>query len=256
MKKRQVVRSAIAILLIIAVWEALYRANLLNPLIFASPSLVLKSAIDHRDEFLAACKTTLTEILVATALSWVGGVAAGALIGSLRLAWRIFVPLISAMIAVPFVILYPVLMAWFGIGPQSKIVFGVLLGFFPIALNTAVGVQAIDSGYVLMASAMGASPLQRLTGVMVPLAMPAVIGGLRLGTSLIVVGVILTEMLASTGGIGYIIATSQSMFETGDVMFGVLLGMAIAGLANWLLSTIERHFCYWRLAQQGGQGQM
>ena len=252
MTKRQAVTSAIAILLIVAIWEALYRANLLNPLIFASPSLVLKSAVDHRDAFVAACKTTLAEIFVATALSWVGGVVAGALIGSLRLASRIFVPLISAMIAVPFVILYPVLMAWFGIGPQSKIVFGVLLGFFPIALNTAVGVQAIDSGYIVMATAMGASPLQRLTNVMVPLAMPAVIGGLRLGTSLIVVGVILTEMLASTGGIGYIIATSQSMFETGDVMFGVLLGMAIAGLANWLLSAIEHRFCYWRLAQQGG----
>jgi NitT/TauT family transport system permease protein/taurine transport system permease protein len=237
--------------IVLLVWEALFRLHLLNPLIFASPSLGVQSAIDNRSDFIAASRITAWEIVTAVALSSVGGVVAGSLVGSMRLARRIFVPLISALIAIPFVILYPVLMAWFGIGSESKIVFGVLLGIFPIALNTAVGVQSIDSGYVRMASAMGASTIQILTKVMIPLAMPAVIVGLRLGTSLVVVGVILTEMLASTGGIGYVIATSQSMYQTGNIMFGVILGMTFAGIANSILSAIEYRFCNWRLSQQG-----
>lgn len=221
MRSRQLILWALATGVVLLVWEALYRLHILNPLIFASPSLAVQSAIDNSSDFITACQITASEIVIAVALSSIGGVAAGALVGSTRLASRIFVPLISALIAIPFVILYPVLMAWFGIGPQSKIVFGVLLGFFPIALNTAVGVRSIDPGYIRMASAMGASPAQILAKVMVPLAMPAVIVGLRLGTSLVVVGVILTEMLASTGGIGYVIATSQSMFQTGNIMVGI-----------------------------------
>lgn len=248
----RLVLSAVAIAALLLVWEALYRAHLLNPLIFASPSLIFEAAVKRPAEFFQACRTTATEILVAVAVSWIGGVAAGALVGAVPIVSRVFVPLISAMIAVPFVIVYPVLMAWFGIGPQSKIVFGVLLGFFPIALNTATGVQAIDEGYRRMASAMGASTLQIIARVMVPMAMPTVIAGLRLGTSLIVVGVILTEMLASTDGIGYVIATSQSMFQAGDVMLGVVLGVALAGIANLALSFVERRFCSWRLAQQAG----
>jgi NitT/TauT family transport system permease protein/taurine transport system permease protein len=242
--------SGLTLATLLLVWEALYRGDFLNPLIFASPSLIFEAAVKQPMEFLQAGRTTATEILIAVALSWIGGVAVGALIGALPLVSRIFVPLISAVIAVPFVIVYPVLMAWFGIGPQSKIVFGVLLGVFPIALNTAIGVQAIDEGYRRMASAMGASRLQIIARVMVPMAMPAVIAGLRLGTSLIVVGVILTEMLASTDGIGYVIATSQSMFQAGDVMFGVVLGVALAGIANLALSLMEHQFCNWRLAQQ------
>lgn len=251
---RRLVFSAAAIAALLLVWEALYRAHVLNPLIFASPTLIFEAAVKRPEAFFLACRTTAAEIFMAMALSWIGGVAAGALVGAVPIISRIFVPLISAVIAVPFVIVYPVLMAWLGIGPQSKIVFGVLLGFFPIALNTAIGVQSIDEGYRRMASAMGASRLQIVARVMVPMAMPAVIAGLRLGTSLIVVGVILTEMLASTGGIGYVIATSQSMFQAGDVMFGVFLGVALAGIANLALSLMERQFCNWRVAQQASVG--
>jgi NitT/TauT family transport system permease protein len=245
---------ATTFLIAMGAWELLYRVGLLNPLIFASPSLVVLSAVRQRSEFVAAFEITVFEINTAVAISWVAGVALGAVLGSVRLVGRIFLPFVSALIAIPFVILYPVLMAWFGIGAPSKIIFGVLLGLFPVTLNTAIGVQAIEPGYLRMARAMGASPLQVLFRVVVPLAMPAVIAGLRIGTSLVVVGVILTEMLASTGGIGYVIATSQSMFQTGSVMFGVILGLLIAAIANWILSVMESRFCRWRLEQQRNAG--
>lgn len=243
-------RNCGLILICLLAWEALYRLKLLNPIVFASPSLVIKAAWDHSGEFADAFRTTLVEIFIAIAISWTGGVIFGAAAGSMRLLGRIASPLLSALIAIPFVILYPVLMAWFGIGSESKIIFGVLLGIFPIALNTAIGVQAIEQGYVRMAHAMGASNFQTVARVMTPLAIPAVISGLRLGTSLIVAGVILTEMLASTGGLGYLISYHQAMFDTGDVMLGILLGVVVASAANWALTRLERRFSGWHLLQQ------
>jgi NitT/TauT family transport system permease protein len=154
------------------------------------------------------------------------------------------------MIALPFVIVYPVLTAWFGIGSESKIIFGVLLGVFPIALNTMIGVQAIEPGYSIMARSLGASRLQAMTQVLVPLSLPSVIAGLRLGTSLIIVGVILTEMLASTDGLGFLITYNRALFKTGHVVLGIILGLATSFAANAVLSLIENRYGRWRAMQQ------
>lgn len=126
----------------------------------------------------------------------------------------------------------------------------MLLGLFPIALNTMVGVQAIEPGYFIMARSLGASRLQALTQVLVPLALPSVIAGLRLGTSMIIVGVILTEMLASTGGLGFLITYHRALFETGDVVLGIILGMVMSFAASEVLSWIESRCGGWRAMQQ------
>ncbi|HUC61228.1 MAG TPA: ABC transporter permease subunit [Alphaproteobacteria bacterium] len=223
---------------------------MLSPIIFGSPSLILKAAATDGVTFLDALRVTLYEILVAISIAWVGGTALGVVAGMLRPLDRIASPFFGAMIAIPFVILYPILIAWLGIGPESKIVFGVLLGMFPIALNTMIGVQSIERGYASMAMAMGASRLQTVTWVMVPLALPAVISGLRLGTSLLIAGVILTEMLAATDGLGFWISYNRSLFNTGQVYLGILLALAVATLANLALGRLERRYGSWRARQQ------
>jgi NitT/TauT family transport system permease protein/taurine transport system permease protein len=235
---------------VLIAWEAAYRAGLLNPMVFGSPMLVVKAALSDGQEFIDALRTTAFEILVAILISWVGGIAFGALAGSVEIVARISSPILAAMIALPFVILYPVLMIWFGIGPASKIAFGVLLGVFPIALNTMVGVASIDKGYSRMARSIGASRMQAVAQVTIPLALPTVLAGLRLGTSLIVIGVILTEMLASTDGIGYLISYHRSLFDTGHVLLGIIIGLVLAAIANWALTWVEHRYGNWRVAQQ------
>jgi NitT/TauT family transport system permease protein/taurine transport system permease protein len=147
---------------------------------------------------------------------------------------------LSALIAVPIVVLYPLFLAWLGLGPASKIVFGVISGIFPITLNTMIGVQGLDRGYARMATAMGASPRQVLLQVLAPLAFPAILSGLRLGTALVVIGVVLAEMLASTDGIGFLISYHRALFASGQVYLGILLALVIAAMANALLSALER----------------
>jgi NitT/TauT family transport system permease protein len=236
--------------LALGIWEGAYRLHLLSPIIFGSPSLIFKAASVDGLVFLKALQVTLYEILVAIAIAWTGGITLGVIAGTIRPLDRIASPFFGAMIAIPFVILYPILIAWLGIGPESKIVFGVLLGTFPIALSTMLGVRDIESGYASMALAMGASRFQTVTRVMVPLALPAVIGGLRLGTSLLIAGVILTEMLAATDGIGFWISYNRWLFNTGQVYLGIILALAIATAANLVLGRIDRRYGSWRARQQ------
>jgi NitT/TauT family transport system permease protein/taurine transport system permease protein len=240
---RLTVRLAI-LLLVLAVWESAYRAGLLSPIIFAAPSLILSAAVKDGWTFLSAFRVTMFEIAMAILIAWSVGIAFGVVAGVLPILARICAPILSALIAVPLVVLYPVLLAWLGLGPTSKIVFGTISGIFPIALNTLVGVQSIDRGYAVMAAAMGASRRQTMFQVMAPLALPAIVSGLRLGTALIVIGVVLSEMLASTDGIGFWISYHRGIFNTGQVYLGILLALVAAGIANAALSLIERAYSH------------
>jgi NitT/TauT family transport system permease protein/taurine transport system permease protein len=241
--RRLLARVAVA-LVALAAWEGAYRLGLLSPIIFAAPSLIVDAALKDGATFLSAFRITMFEIAVAILIAWSLGVAFGVVAGASALAARIAAPILSALIAVPLVVLYPVLLAWLGLGPASKIVFGVVSGIFPIALNALIGVRAIDRGFAVMASAMGASRLQIMAQVMAPLALPAIVAGLRLGTALIVIGVVLSEMLASTDGIGFWISYHRTLFNTGQVYLGILLALLAAGIANAGLSLLERAFAH------------
>jgi NitT/TauT family transport system permease protein len=230
------------LLSVLAVWEIAYRAGVLSPIIFAAPSLILSAAAKDGWTFLSAFRLTMLEITMAVVFAWGLGVAFGIVAGVWPIVARICAPILSSLIAVPLVVLYPILLAWLGLGPGSKIVFGVISGVFPIALNTLVGVQSIDRGYVVMAKAMGASRRQIMFQVMAPLALPTIVSGLRLGTALIVIGVVLSEMLASTDGIGFWISYHRGIFNTGQVYLGILLALIAAGIANFVLSLIERAY--------------
>jgi NitT/TauT family transport system permease protein len=237
--RRHLIRLAV-IALLLALWETAYQLGLLSPIIFASPSLIVRAAAQDGATFLLAFRITIVEIALAILIAWSLGIIMGVTAGAWPALARITAPMLSALIAVPLVVLYPVLIAWLGLGPASKVVFGVISGVFPIALNTLVGVRSIDRGYARMAAAMGANRRQIMFQVMAPLALPAIIAGLRLGTALIVIGVILSEMLGSTDGIGFWISYHRALFNTGQVYLGILLALAVAGLANGVLSLIER----------------
>jgi NitT/TauT family transport system permease protein len=239
---RRLTLRVFVLLLVLAAWESAYRLGLLSPIIFAAPSLIVSAIAKDGWTFLAAFRITIFEITMAIVIAWSLGIGFGVVAGALPIMARIAAPILSALIAVPLVVLYPILLAWLGLGPGSKIVFGAVSGIFPIALNALVGVQGIDRGFATMATAMGANRRQIMFQVMAPLALPAIVSGLRLGTALIVIGVVLSEMLASTDGIGFWISYHRTLFNTGQVYLGILLALVAAGMANGGLSLIERAY--------------
>jgi NitT/TauT family transport system permease protein/taurine transport system permease protein len=227
-QRRSWMAGAIFAVLFLVTWEIVFRLELVSPIIFGS--------------FLLAFRITILEIGAAVAVAWTLGILLGVISGASPILSRLCAPVLSAFMAIPLVILYPVLIAWLGLGPVSKIVFGALSGVFPIALNTLAGVRSVDRGYRMMALAMGANRFQIMFRVMAPLALPAIVSGLRLGTSLIVIGVVLSEMLGSADGIGFWISYHRSLFNTGQVYLGILLALMIASVVNAGLSAVERFY--------------
>jgi NitT/TauT family transport system permease protein/taurine transport system permease protein len=240
--KNRLIRRIVWALLILAAWEAIIRAGLVSQIILPAPSDVVLAAMKDGHAFLNGFWVTLFEIGVSMAIAWLLGLVTGLVAGNMPIVAIGVGSVLSSLFAIPLVIVYPVFMAWFGLGSPSKIVFGVLSGFFPIALNTLNGIRAIDPRYLVMARAMGASRLQLYALVMFPLALPSIVSGLRIGTGLVVIGVVVAEMLASLDGIGFLISYHRTLFDTGHVYLGFLFALALAIGINRALSALEGRF--------------
>jgi NitT/TauT family transport system permease protein len=250
MPRQRIIRPLTIAAAMLALWEATVRLGLVNQIILAAPSDIVLAAATDGAVFLRAFATTLSEIGAAILIAWALGIVVGVLVGSSHRLAAATAPVLSSIFAIPLIILYPLLMAWLGIGPLSKIVFGAFSGFFPIALNTIDGVRAIERRYLALARSIGATRLQTYARVIFPLALPAMVSGLRVGTGLVVIGVLVTEMLASLGGFGFLISYHRTLFNTGHVYFGMLLALLLAVAVNIGLTRLDRRIGNWRLREQ------
>jgi len=231
---------------VLVLWEAVRRFNLVGPLLLASPSDIVAALLQSGPQFFRAFELTAIEILTALALALVVGVGVGVAAGMSRFLGTVSGPILSSLFAVPLITWYPLFMVWFGIGSPSKIAYAVVSGVFPIALNTMNGIRHLDRRYLVYGRSIGCSRLQLVFRILFPMALPSIIAGMRIGLALIIIGVVVAEMLASVGGIGFLITSYRNIFEIGHVYLGILLSLLFALLANLALSAIERRFTLWR----------
>lgn len=236
---------------ILVLWEAAPRLGWVPPVLLATPSATLAAGIAEAQVFTRALLFTLGEIAAALVVAYGLGGVIGVLIGASALRRRILLPIVSAVYAVPLVVMYPVMTAWLGIGPASKVWFAGIYGLFPVVLSVAAGVQLVDQRLVVMARAAGANRLQLAMQVLLPAALPAIISGLRIGGALTTIGVVVAEMLAATDGIGFLITQNRTMFRTPEVYFGILLVLLLAGVLDTLIGRLERRTGRWRERPDG-----
>lgn len=230
----------------LGLWEVLPRSGLVPPIILAPISSVLEALWKDYGRFFSNLQVTLLEIVVAISIAWGLGLISGVVIGSNRVLGDLLVPLVSSLYAVPIVIIYPVLSAWFGLGLQSKYLLGGIYGFFPVLLNTVAGIRSIEGRYFLLAKSLGASKIQTIIRIIVPLSLPGVIPGIRLGAALAVIGVVVAEMLASSAGIGFLIEYNRTIFKTSHVYLAILIVIGIVGIIDRLMFFLEKKLVYWK----------
>src|ERR1700761_100606 len=248
-------RTLIVIALIV-LWEVLPRAGLIPELFLPSLSSTLAAGWNDAPEYGHALAVTLYEVAVAMLFACGGGILFGAVVGSLPRPRILIMPIVSSLYAVPLVILYPVFTVWFGIGAESKIAFAAIYGFLPTMLATSAGIQTIDPQLLLAARSMGATLSQRLVRVVLPAAIPTVLSGLRVGGALVIVGVVVSEMLISSAGIGYLISRYRTILESSHVFAGVLLVLALAIAFNLAIRFIERRAAVWQTGTRAGRDAM
>jgi NitT/TauT family transport system permease protein len=187
--------------------------------------------------------TTLSETLLGLLVGGLAGIFTGILLARSILASRLLSPNIVAAQATPNLALAPLIALWFGTGLASRVLICALICYFPIAVGTMVGIRSVDPLLVELGRSLRASRWQILARIEVPSALPQILGGLRIGVTLAVVGAIVAEWAGGDQGLGVLINLARgSMFDI-PLMFATLLTIALLGVGLYLaVVAVERRF--------------
>jgi NitT/TauT family transport system permease protein len=185
--------------------------------------------------------TTLGEVLLGLAVGGTAGILTGILLARSRLAERLLSPYIVAAQATPILALAPLIALWFGTGLASRMLICALICYFPIAVGTMVGIRSVDPRLIEMGRSLRATRWQVLRTIEVPSALPQILGGLRVGATLAVVGAIVAEWAGGDQGLGVLVNVARgSMFDI-PLMFATLFTIALLGVGLYLIViSIER----------------
>jgi len=235
-----------AVIALFVFWEIAARWWV-DPMFLSPPSRVLMSlqAVFDTRGVPAALRITFWELGVAFAMSVVIGLVVGLAVGLQPFAQKSFMPIILLLYGTPQVTILPLFILYFGIGPASKIAFGVSHGIFPIIMAIVAGVQNIKPILLTSARSMGASRWQVLRHVIFPHMIPSFFAGMRLGMTGVLLGVLLAELYVSTAGIGYFTTLFTQNFDPTRLfgLIAVLAAMAI--VLNEIVRRAEVHFSRW-----------
>ena len=152
---------------------------------------------------------------------------------------KVFDPLFAGLYAIPAILLFPLYVLFFGIGPPSKIAMGATFAFFPIVLNTIAGLTYVKRVYVVAAQSMGASAPQMFWSVMLPAAFPVLLTGLRMGLILAFLSILGSETIASFSGLGHRIVELGENLDTSKMFAYIVFVIAIALVLNAAVSFAE-----------------
>jgi NitT/TauT family transport system permease protein len=178
---------------------------------------------------------TLREVVVGFAVGAGLAVAVGYLLARSRLAERVLSPYLVAAQATPILALAPLIALWFPDGLTGKIVICALIVFFPVAVATMVGIRSVDAGLLELGRSLRATPRQIFVTLEIPAALPSILGGMRVGVTLAVVGAIVAEWAGAERGLGWLVILARgSLFDT-PLMFATLVTIAMLGVALYVL---------------------
>jgi len=189
---------------------------------------------------------TLTEVLVGLLAGAFFATLIGYFVARSRLLENMLSPYLVASQAVPLVAIAPLLVIWFGPGMFSKFLICALIVFFPILVNTVVGVRAVPAVLHDLMRSLRASRGQILMKLEIPAALPVFLGGLRVGATLSVIGAVVGEFVGSDSGLGFLVNVGRGQYDTALVFVAVFTLIFLALALYGLVAFAEKRLLVWQ----------
>ncbi|HEX6354722.1 ABC transporter permease [Actinophytocola sp.] len=180
-----------------------------------------------------------------------GLVSAFALAGSRR-GYEVFEPFLVGFYSIPKIALAPLFILWFGLGTTPKVIMAALLVYFIVFVNTATGIRGVRPDLLRVCRVLGASRRDLLVKVTLPAAAPAIVASVRITFTRAIEGAVLSEFVASTQGLGYLVARASRAFDIATVFAGIVVIAAVVMTANGLLRLVESRLLPWHEGQVHG----
>jgi NitT/TauT family transport system permease protein len=238
---------------VLAAWEALVKITQIPEYILPAPSRIffamyngIKSNV-YPQHFFVTLTETLLGFIVGTVLAFILGTVVAL---SRRVEYFLY-PFIVMFQAMPKVALAPLIIVWFGLGLTSKVINAALVAFFPLMVNTIVGLRSAEEDRINLMRSLAASRTQIFFMLQLPNALPYIFAGLEIAMIFALIGAIVAEFVGAEKGLGMLI---QSMNFNMDVagQFSILLILSLLGLVlNGIVSLVRRRVLFWETANTG-----
>jgi len=189
---------------------------------------------------------TLAEILLGLSLGVGLATIVGYAVAKSRALERMLSPYLVASQAVPLVAIAPLLVIWFGPGMFSKVLICAMIVFFPVLVNTIVGVRAVPLALHDLMRSLHARREQVLFKLEIPAALPVFLGGLRIGATLSVIGAVVGELVGADRGLGFLINVGRGQYDTALVFVAVFVLIALALFLYGVVAWLEARTLLWQ----------
>lgn len=250
--------SILVVVVMLIVWQVLVDSLKVKKYILPSPKLILDSFIDPRiaakNKWWRHIFATATGVLGSFALTVAAGVAIAVFLTWSKLANRLVMPILVLFNSIPKIALAPLFLLWLGYGVFPNIMIAFTVAFFPVVINAATGMQAVDEDLLDLVRYLNASQAQIFLKIRIPNSLPYIFAGIKTSATMCVVGVLVGEFIASKRGLGYLLRDAQAFIDM-PTMFACLVVLAILGIGFFgIIALVERLTMPWRIAAaDGGQ---
>jgi NitT/TauT family transport system permease protein len=234
----------------IAIWSAIIVIVRPPEYVLPAPWDVIARTWSDRSALIENGAFTLSEILAGLVAGTVLAVPMGIAVVAVPLIERLFYPIVVAFNAIPKVALAPVFVVWFGYGYMPRVLLTASVAFFPVLISTISGLTAVDPDLLRLAAALRAKRSRIFVYVRLPQALPTIFAGIKVATSLAVIGSMIAEFIASDKGWGHMLVQASGNLDT-TIMFAVLLVLAlVASALFYTVAFLERFFISWHASQR------
>jgi len=232
----------------VALWEIAGRRGWVDTVLYGQPSGIWDAMKEYYPSERARASLTATgqAIGLAFVIGSVSGTIAGLALGLSKTLNAIVGPFLTPINSIPRIALAPLFITWFGLTMTSKVVLAVSIVFFILAENARGAVRSVDSDLMVMARVVGLRRASLLWKVVLPSAVPTLFAGLRLTFTYSLLGVVASEMIAATSGLGQDIVLFSSSYQV-DTVFAILIELVVfAVVINTIFSAVERWLLRWQ----------
>jgi NitT/TauT family transport system permease protein len=239
------------LLVFIGIWQAYLSVFHIPVQILPSPLLFLSKflKIIAMGDMGTHIGITLYEIFIGFLIGCVLGLLFGYLLAKSVLLERLFTPYIVLVQIAPKISIAPLFLLWFGLGATSKIALVILVVFFPIMVNTIVGIRSVESNMQDLLNILKANRWQRFWTVEIPYSLPSIMSGVKVSTTYAITGAVIGEMIGAKAGLGYLVILGSETFDINLILTAVLL-LSVIGLVLYLLTNLlEKRLLRWHESQ-------
>ena len=242
--------AALIFVAVAVVWEIGARAGLFPAYVLPAPSAIAERLVDTAGFLWRHMLITAAEIAVGFVLALVVGVLLAALITFVPFVDRAIYPWLVVIQVIPKVALGPLLIIWLGFGFFPKVLISFLLAFFPIMIDTMVGMKSVERDAIFLLQSMGAKSRSIFWQLRFPSALPHLFGSLKVAITLATVGAIVGEFIGADRGLGYVLIFANGGMDT-TLMFAALVWISVLALAFYaLVAWTEKACLQWHVSHR------